>query len=236
MLNASDWEPDRIGFETEATAVSSMKPRSDGAAILRRTLMDRVQGRLAGSIGLRPAVAADEPFLYRVYASARDEQLRLIDWGDDQKTAFLTMQFNAQKSSYCQTFPGWGYDVISIGEQSVGRLFVHRGADAIHVVDFGLLPQYRNQGIGGALLKAVLDEADDDGKPVRLHVESFNRALRLSERLGFRSVGLNGIHIEMEWDPRIPSKRNVLLFSLNSTVDYHEPSTSLGDSAYLCMY
>ena len=148
---------------------------------------------------------ADEPFLYRVYASTREEELRLIDWDNDQKTAFLTMQFNAQRLFYRQSFPGWGYDVISIGEQPVGRLFVHRGTDAIRVVDLGLLPEYRNQGIGGALLKAVLDEADDDGKPVRLHVESFNRAARLYERLGFRSVGLNGIHIEMEWAPRIPS-------------------------------
>jgi ribosomal protein S18 acetylase RimI-like enzyme len=172
--------------------------------MLRPTLIDRVQGPLAGSIGLRPAIAADQPFLYRVYASTREEELRLVDWDDDQKKAFLTMQFCAQRSSYRQSFPDREYDVISIGDQPVGRLLVHRGTDAIRVVDLGLLPTYRNQGIGGALLKAVQDEAAEAGKPIRLHVESFNRAVKLYERLGFRPVGINGIHVEMQWAPDLP--------------------------------
>ena len=91
--------------------------------------------------------------------------------------------------------------MISIGDQPVGRLFVHRGADAIRVVDLGLLPEFRNQGIGGALLNAVVEEAAEAGKPVRLHVESFNRAVKLYDRLGFRRVAINGIHVEMEWAP-----------------------------------
>jgi GNAT superfamily N-acetyltransferase len=173
-----------------------------GTAMLAPTLMDRVQGPLAGSIGLRPALAADEAFLYRVFTSTREE-LRLVDWDDDPKAALLTMQFSAQRSAYRQGFPGSGYDVILIGDQPVGRLFVHRDADAIRIVDLGLLPEYRNRGIGGAILKAVLNEAAEAGKPVRLHVESFNRALKLYERLGLRPVRIDGIHVEMEWDPCI---------------------------------
>jgi GNAT superfamily N-acetyltransferase len=111
------------------------------------------------------------------------------------------MQFAAQRSSYRQSFPGREYDVVCLGDQPVGRLFVHRGTDTIRVVDLGLLPEYRNQGIGGALLKAIVDEAAEAGKPIRLHVESFNRAMTLYERLGFRPLGINGIHIEMEWAP-----------------------------------
>jgi ribosomal protein S18 acetylase RimI-like enzyme len=174
--------------------------------MLERTLKDRVQGPLAGSIGLRPAVPPDESFLYRVYESARAEQLRLVDWDDDQKTALLRMQFVAQNASYRQRFPGAGYDVILNGGQPAGRLFLHRGTDEIRVVDIGLLPEHRNQGIGGALLKAVLDEAAEAGKPVRLHVESFNRAVRLYERLGFASIGTDGAHIEMEYLPSIPDE------------------------------
>ena len=166
--------------------------------------MDRVQGPLAGSIGLRPAVPADEPFLYRVYASTREEELRPFDWDGDQKAAFLTMQFRAQSSSYRQNFPARDTTWSSSAVNPSGRILVHRGADEICVVDIGLLPEYRNQGIGGALLKAVLDEAAEAGKPVRLHVESFNRAVRLYERLGFGPIRTDGIHVEMEWSPRIP--------------------------------
>ena len=171
-----------------------------------RTLMDRVQGPLAGSIGLRLAVPADEPFLYRVYASGRAEELRILDWDDDQKTAFLKMQFGLQTVSYRQRFPGSEYQVILFGGQPVGRLFVHHGTDEIHVVDLGLLPEHRNQGIGGTLLKAVLDEAAEAGKPVRLHVESFNRAVTLYRRLGFAPIGTHGAHIEMEFVPSIPNQ------------------------------
>ncbi len=160
------------------------------------------QAPIAGPIGLRPAIAADEPFLYRVYKCIRAEELRLLDWDDGQKAAFLTMQFGAQQTSYRHAFPGSGYDVILIGDRPVGRLFVHRGDDAISVVDIGLLPEYRNRGIGGALLKAVMDEAAEARKSVRLHVESSNRAGRLYQRLGFRPVGIDGIHVAMVWDPR----------------------------------
>jgi ribosomal protein S18 acetylase RimI-like enzyme len=203
MPKAAHRESDSIGVEPEVNSNPSMIIRSDSAAILRQSLMNRVQRAQAGLIGLRPAVAADEPFLYRVYASTRKEEIQLFDWNDDQKTAFLTMQFGAQRLSYRQSFPGWGYDIISIFDQPVGRFFVHRGADAIRVVDLGLLPEYRSRGIGSALLKAVLEEADAAGMPIRLQVESFNRAMKLYERLGFRAVRINGIHVEMECAPRI---------------------------------
>jgi ribosomal protein S18 acetylase RimI-like enzyme len=158
-----------------------------------------MNGPLAGSIGLRPAVAADEPFLYRVFASVRAEQLGLVDWDDDQKTALLRMQFVAQSASYRRCFPGSGYDVILNGGQPAGRLLLHWGSDEIRVVDIGLLPEHRNQGIGGALLRAVLDEAAEAGKPVRLRVELPNRAVKLYERLDFAAIGSDGVHIEMEW-------------------------------------
>jgi ribosomal protein S18 acetylase RimI-like enzyme len=203
MPKAAHRESDSIGVEPEVNSNPSMTIRSNSAAILRQSLMNRVQRAQAGLIGLRPAVAADEPFLYRVYASTRKEEIQLFDWNDDQKTAFLTMQFGAQRLSYRQSFPGWGYDIISICDQPVGRFFVHRGADAIRVVDLGLLPEYRSRGIGSALLKAVLEEADAAGMPIRLQVESFNRAMKLYERLGFRAVRINGIHVEMECAPRI---------------------------------
>ena len=64
--------------------------------MLRRTLMDRVHGPLAGRISLRPAAVADEPLLYRIYASARGEELQLVNWDPGQKTAFLEMQFGAK--------------------------------------------------------------------------------------------------------------------------------------------
>ena len=174
--------------------------------MLRRTLTDRVHGPLAGRIGLRPAVAADEPLLYRIYTSGREEVLQLVAWDADQKTAFLEMQFGAQSSSYRQRFPDSGYEVITVNDEPVGRLLVHRDVDEIRVVDIGLLSKHRNQGIGAAIIEAVQDEATEAGKPVRLHVEVSNRAQRLYQRLGFLPIGASGVHVEMEFVPNIPAK------------------------------
>ncbi len=166
--------------------------------------MTRVRVPLAGSIGLRPATATDDLFLRRVYKSTREEELRHIDWDETQKAALLEMQFHAQDAAYRQGFPDSGYEIILLDDRPIGRLFVHRGAEEIRVVDIGLLSEYRNRGIGGALLGAVLDESAESGKPVRLHVESSNRAGRLYERLGFRPIRIDGIHVEMEWAPLMP--------------------------------
>ncbi len=174
--------------------------------MLRRSLTDRVQGPLVGRICLRPAVAADEPLLYRIYASTRGEEFELFDWHPDQKTAFLEMQFVAQSAFYRQQFPDSGYEVILVNGEPAGRLFVHRDPDAIRVVDIGLLAEHRNQGIGAALIAAILDEAAEAGKPVRLHVEVSNRAQRLYQRLGFLPIGARNLHLEMEFVPNISEK------------------------------
>jgi hypothetical protein len=56
---------------------------------------------------------------------------------------------------------------------------------ASRIVDIALLPQYCNRGIGTTLLRDLQSEAAAAGKPLRIHVERFNPALRLYQRLGF---------------------------------------------------
>ena len=59
------------------------------------------------------------------------------------------------------------------------------------------MPKARGQGIGGAILKDVLDDAAAAGKAVSIHVEVHNPARRLYERLGFEAVEDKGIYVEM---------------------------------------
>ena len=56
--------------------------------------------------------------------------------------------------------------------------------------------------MGSTLLKDLLAEAAQSGKPVRISVEHFNRSLRLFERLGFSQIDDSGIHFLMQWRPR----------------------------------
>jgi ribosomal protein S18 acetylase RimI-like enzyme len=154
-----------------------------------------------GAITLRPATADDEAFLCTVYAATRADELALLNWDQAQKDAFLTMQFTAQHRHYHTYYADADFQLVLLSGRPIGRLYVARLADHILLIDIALLPDYRNAGIGSVLLTDVLAEAEQVGKPVRLHVEPWNRARRLYERLGFRRIAEQGFYWLMEWPP-----------------------------------
>ena len=139
------------------------------------------------------------PFLLRVYASTRDEELALTGWDEGQKSAFLTMQFNAQHRHYHEYFPAAAFDIIVVGGEDAGRLYVHRSEGEIRLIDIALLPEHRNRGVGSALLRPLLEEARAGRQAVVLHVEQNNRAVRLYTRLGFKSVQFDGMYGMFVW-------------------------------------
>jgi ribosomal protein S18 acetylase RimI-like enzyme len=157
--------------------------------------------QLLGRISLRPIGLEDQDFLYCVYASTRQQEMALVPWSDEQKVAFLQMQFNAQHKFYTENYPDAAFQAILLDGCAVGRLYLHRRESEICVVDIALLPAYRSQGIGTALLEQVLTEAQTRHVKVTIHVEMFNPALRLYQRLGFRHVADNGVYYLMEWLP-----------------------------------
>src|SRR5262249_8005132 len=73
--------------------------------------------------------------------------------------------------------------------------------DQIRLVDIALVPECRGLGIGSALLGQVMARGAAAGKPVTIHVESFNPAMRLYQRLRFEHVDTNGVHLLMRWAP-----------------------------------
>ena len=151
-------------------------------------------------ISLRPVAPGDEELLRRVYASTREEELRQTSWDDAMKEAFLRMQFDAQKSHYDKAYPECLNQVIEAAEGPAGRLYVDRSNKSIHIIDIAILPAFRNRGIGGSILRELLREAKASGVPATIHVERFNPAMRLYDRLGFRKIKDAGeIYILMEW-------------------------------------
>jgi ribosomal protein S18 acetylase RimI-like enzyme len=148
-------------------------------------------------LSLRPAAAEDEEFLYQVYASTRAEELAQVNWDSEQKEAFLRMQFNAQAAFYRENYPAAEFQVILVDGQAAGRLYVERRAGETRIMDIALLPQHRGRGIGTTLLKEIIAE----GRPVSIHVEIFNPALRLYTRLGFRKAADKGVYWLMRREP-----------------------------------
>ena len=139
------------------------------------------------------------PFLQQVYSSTRTAELDLVNWTPVQKQAFLEMQFRAQHQHYQAHFAGAEFQIVLCNHQPIGRFYVCRSSNEIRILDIALLPEQRRRGIGSLLLKSVLTEAKDTGKPVRIYVERFNPALSLYERLGFSKIGDTGVYFQMEW-------------------------------------
>ena len=154
-----------------------------------------------GQITLRPATDADYDFIFNCYASTRAQELAQVPWTAEQKESFIRMQYTAQKNHYAAEAPRATHDVIYVDATPVGRIYLDRRDDALHILDITVLPQHRNQGTGSLLLRRLLHEAGKLGKPVTIYVESFNSSLRLFERLGFKREHENGFHLLMKWQP-----------------------------------
>jgi ribosomal protein S18 acetylase RimI-like enzyme len=152
-------------------------------------------------ITLRPITADDMAFLQRVYASTREDELAQVDWTEAQKASFLRMQFEAQHKYYQANYAAARFQIIMADDRPIGRLYVIRWPQEIRIIDIALLPEYRGRGIGSAFLRDILADGQRRGLPVTIHVERFNPALRLYERLGFHILQDKGVYYLMEWSP-----------------------------------
>ena len=159
--------------------------------------------RRAGALGLsfRPIADADLPFLTRVYASTRAEELAPVPWTEEQKAAFLLMQFQAQHTHYQTHYTGADWLVVQLAAEPVGRLYLARWTREHRVVDIALLPEFRGRGFGTALLRDLMDETGAAGKVLTVHVEKNNPAMGLYRRLGFVAISEQGVYDLLRWAP-----------------------------------
>jgi GNAT superfamily N-acetyltransferase len=152
-------------------------------------------------IELRPVNESDLPFLQQVYASTRNEELSLTNWDEAQKTAFIAMQFEAQHRYYHENYIGADWQVILVDGQPAGRLYLHPRPNEIRVMDITLLPQFRGRGIGTCLLGDVLAEGARSNRKITIHVEKYNPALWLYQKLGFQVIEDKGVYLFLGWYP-----------------------------------
>ncbi len=156
------------------------------------------------SPALRPAVAKDEHFLLRLYASTRAEELAATGWTRKQQDDFLRAQHAARENDYRLRFPQAQRRIVIVSGQDAGAVIVERSAGEIRLIDLALLPAHRRNGIGTALLLELQREARTANRPLRLQVLKSNPALRLYLRLGFSPTGDNGMYLQMEWSANQP--------------------------------
>ena len=151
-----------------------------------------------GLLHLRPEREEDRDFRYRLFCDSRQPEFALLPPPAYQQV--MTHQFHAQTMSYRNDFPRARFDIIELDGKPIGRIVVDRPGTMLNVVDQAIVPQLRSRGIGTAIMRALMAEAQAAGLPVRLMVASGNDpSLRLYLRLGFVPIQTVPLYMELEW-------------------------------------
>jgi ribosomal protein S18 acetylase RimI-like enzyme len=119
---------------------------------------------------------ADFEFLYELVKSTmeRDVISAWGEWCDEIVRSQLLDGLNAN-----------AFNSIFLDRSRVGAIAVERHETHIQIEDLYILKEFQNQGIGTSIILALIEEARQSFKPVRLRVLSSSPARILYERLGF---------------------------------------------------
>jgi GNAT superfamily N-acetyltransferase len=150
------------------------------------------------TVGLRPAIPADDELCYRLHRAAMRDYVEAI-WGWDEA---------AQRDYHQRGFDPTHTRVITIDDRDAGVLIVDYRPTEIYLGRIELHPDYQGHGVGRHLIQQLLHEAATRHQPLILDVLTVNPwAYQLYRRLGFQEVGRHGennIKIRMRAEPAPP--------------------------------
>ncbi|MFE5912454.1 GNAT family N-acetyltransferase [Streptomyces wedmorensis] len=152
-------------------------------------------------MSVRPAVARDVDFLWRVLLEA-------YNWNGEQRFTAEQLAADPRAARYLVGWPRRGdFGVIAETDagEPVGAVWARRlsgsepgygfVAPDVPELTLGVLPEHRGRGHGRALMEALIQAAAERPASVArlsLSVEDGNRAVHLYTALGFTRVGRNG--------------------------------------------
>ncbi len=156
-----------------------------------------------GNFTLRPAEAADDDFLFRLFRDTKIGILHMAQIPEAQIPALIAFQHQSRAHTYRTLYPAAVNSIIEWSGQPIGLLIEHDEGDTVYVVDVELMPEHQRQGLGTALMRAVMDEWAARGRGIRVKVAVENEpSLALWRKLGFVETGLDpSYYLGMRWDP-----------------------------------
>ena len=149
-------------------------------------------------IKLRQVEEKDDLFIEAVYRSTREDELKSVNWTEQQKKNFILMQSMAQLAEYKARFSGAAFQIIIFNKKDAGRFYTCETDTEIRLIDITLLPAFRRKGIGAFLLKELIKKSNSVQKKISLHVDPVNPAMQLYLYLGFKHIKNNGSLYYME--------------------------------------
>lgn len=160
------------------------------------------EGLAIPGLALRPAGPGDDEALFAVFVSSREREMDPMVLPPEMKERMLRLQYEGQLGSYGHAYPGARIWVLEVEGRVAGRLVLEYRRDEIWVVDIAILPGRRNAGLGGGLLRHLMEQARASGRVLRGSVTPYNPARALYRRLGVRELGPETEPlIPLEWRP-----------------------------------
>jgi ribosomal protein S18 acetylase RimI-like enzyme len=129
----------------------------------------------------------DEPFIRDLFYHHKTNELQAYSWPADFRENLLSMQYMAQQQACRQEFPNAEHKIIHKNGQAVGWLTTSINSQ-IHIINLIIHKDFRNQGVGTAILKQILEDAGRQQKKVTMLADRNNPAIQLYLRLGFHKV------------------------------------------------
>lgn len=133
---------------------------------------------------LRPATAEDRELLWRIQWLALGPYVA-ADFGSDRAE---------QRRFFEEHFRIEAHQIVRVAGEDAGYLLYEPREDHVYLANMALLPGFQRRGVGSALVRFVIAEAEAQGLPVRLQVLRSNPARNFYERLGFERVGETDTH------------------------------------------
>ena len=139
---------------------------------------------------LRPAVAADREWLWQTKTRCLRTYVEQTygAWSEDFQWARFDASFNPEE-----------FQVVVHGGIDVGFLACRETAGEIQLLNIMIAPEFQNRGLGSAVLRGLLAQAQSRHAAVQLQVMKVNPARRLYERLGFVVIEETATHYRMAW-------------------------------------
>ena len=140
---------------------------------------------------IRSATPDDHDLIYILKSQSVRPYVEKI-WGWDE--SYQQNDFDRDFSQMDQ------FEVIEINDEFIGFVQYYLEHSCYHVVEIHLLPEYRGNGIGSNILKALQEICVAQGKKIQLGCFKENvRAKKLYHKLGFVEMEETDTHYILEY-------------------------------------
>ena len=176
--------------DREVRAREKTASQPDGGAVWSANT-DCHERDTASGVILRPAAQSDRDFARLLYLDSMKQRVPVLGrWDEAAAIARFRRNFRLDQSQ-----------VVCLDGHGIGWMQVSETTEGLHLHQIHIVEEFRNQGIGTFLIRALLQRAEAGRKSVVLNVMRGNPAISLYLRLGFRTIRTDEEKLHMSWDP-----------------------------------